>query len=139
MIIGFTNGCFDLFHDGHTHFLEQCSLQCDYLIVGVDGDQRVTELKGPGRPIYTLSDRIASVQVIANAYVDAVVPFYDAVGLLDLIMAIRPNLLFKGDDYLGKNIIGSELMHSWNGRTVLLPRLPGISTTELQRAKSRIS
>ena len=139
MIIGFTNGCFDHLHDGHLHFLQACRLKCDYLIVAIDADERVRELKGTGRPMWTLEERIQSIQALASAYVDATIPFYDAPGLLSLVLAMKPNLMFKGSDYVGKNVMGSALMGMWGGQLVFIDRLPGISTTELQRAKSGVS
>jgi rfaE bifunctional protein nucleotidyltransferase chain/domain len=97
MKIGLANGCFDLLHEGHLYFLEQCSEHCDYLIVAINSDRSVRRLKGPERPIETLAQRIYNLQARASAWVDAVIPFE---GREDcLAMELRPDVIFKGYDH----------------------------------------
>jgi D-beta-D-heptose 7-phosphate kinase/D-beta-D-heptose 1-phosphate adenosyltransferase len=136
MKIGFTNGCFDLLHEGHLHLLEHARMQCDHLILAIDHDSRVHSLKCTGRPVDPLWRRISNLQTRASAYVDAIVPFHDATGLLELIHAIKPAKMFKGDDYVGQHVTGADSLPVWNGELVFIPRLPGISTTILIAGKN---
>lgn len=130
MRVGFTNGCFDVLHDGHMHFLDRCKAQCDYLIVALNTDRDVRRLKGEGRPFQTLEQRIQGLQALCSATVDAVVPFEGDDHLRLLICALNPVVLFKGSDYELPQIIGGEEVIQAGGRVVIIPRLPLISTTE---------
>ncbi len=139
MKIGFTNGCFDLLHDGHRYFLEECRKRCDHLIVAIDTDRSVRAVKGPGRPFNPLEIRIEGLQAICSAEVDAIVPFDGPDRLGMLIQAIAPQVLFKGDDYRGKTIIGQRDVERAGGAVLLIVRLPGLSTTEIAHATRRLS
>lgn len=93
MMIGFANGCWDLFHDGHRYFLTECRKHCSYLIVAVNTDEWCKEHKGPERPFDPLATRMAYVRCLA----EAVIPF---TGREDrLIMEIQPDVVFKGWDH----------------------------------------
>lgn len=139
MKIGFTNGCFDLLHDGHRHFLEQAKRHCEYLIVGIDTDKNVRWAKGEGRPFHPLETRIEALQALCSADVDAIVPFSSNDHLWNLIVAIAPDVLLKGSDYQDKSVIGSREVVQAGGQVIFIPRLPGVSTTEIAHASGRLS
>ena len=125
--VGFTNGCFDLLHRGHLHSLDQAARRVDRLVVGVNGDASVTRLKGAGRPIQDLATR--SAVLAALRFVDLVVPF-DEDTPARLIEALKPDVLFKGADYAGKEVVGAGFVEANGGRVELLPLLEGHSTSE---------
>ena len=127
--IVFTNGCFDLLHVGHVTYLQQSRQKGDALIVGINTDASVRRLKGAGRPVQTEHDR---ARIIASqACVDAVVLF-DEDTPLELIKALRPDVLTKGNDYRRKQeVVGWELVERWGGRVELIDLVKGRSTTKL--------
>lgn len=125
----FTNGCFDLLHVGHVLYLEQSRSLGDALIMGVNSDASVGRLKGSSRPLQPEIDRTHIVA--SQASVDAVVVF-DEDTPLELIQAIRPDVLSKGRDYKTKQkVVGWELVESWNGQVVLIDQVEGCSTSHL--------
>jgi D-beta-D-heptose 7-phosphate kinase/D-beta-D-heptose 1-phosphate adenosyltransferase len=131
--VGFTNGCFDLLHRGHLHSLDQAARRVDRLVVGVNGDASVTRLKGPRRPVQDLATR--SAVLAALRFVDLVVPF-DEDTPEALIAALKPDVLFKGADYAGKEVVGAAFVEAHGGRVELLPLLDGHSTSDtLARAR----
>jgi len=103
--IVFTNGCFDLLHPGHIQSLEQARALGDALIVGINGDASVRELKGPGRPILPELERAEILAALEC--VDAVVLFHEFTPR-ETIAALLPDVLVKGGDWAGDQIIGSE-------------------------------
>ena len=105
--IVFTNGCFDIVHAGHVKYLENAKKLGDILIVGINSDESVTNIKGESRPINNLADR--SCIISSLKFVDYVVPFSSDTPL-DLIETIKPNILVKGGDYKGKKVIGEHLV-----------------------------
>jgi D-beta-D-heptose 7-phosphate kinase/D-beta-D-heptose 1-phosphate adenosyltransferase len=124
--VGFTNGVFDLLHLGHLHSLEQARRRVDRLIVGVNSDNSVRRLKGPGRPV---QDETARAAVLgALRMVDLVVVF-DEDTPEELIQAVRPDLLFKGADYAGQEIPGGAFVKANGGAVEFLPLLSGHSTS----------
>ena len=127
LLIGFTNGCFDLMHPGHISLLEQAKSECDILIIGLNSDDSVTRLKGEGRPV---QNAVARALVLASlSSVDAVVIFDDDTPM-DLIKLMRPDVLVKGADYLLADVVGGEFVCSYGGRIVLADLIDGYSTTE---------
>ena len=123
---GFTNGCFDLLHPGHISLLSQAKENCDRLIVGLNSDRSVRQLKGEKRPVQSESSR---AQVLASlADVDLVVIFDDATPLA-VIESLRPDVLIKGSDYELKDVVGGDLVMQWGGEVMLADILPGHSTT----------
>ncbi len=124
--IVFTNGCFDMLHAGHVKLLDQARAAGDFLIVGLNGDESVRRLKGPGRPINTFADRARVLGALGS--VDAIVPFDDDTPV-ELIRALRPDTLVKGADYTKDRVVGAELVESWGGRVLLVDLEPGRSTT----------
>ena len=127
-IIVFTNGCFDILHKGHLHYLFESNKLGDYLIVGLNSDKSVTSLKGPERPINDQESRAENL--LSTGIVDNVVIF-DEPSPYNLIKKIIPSILTKGSDYRNKHIIGSDIVKSNNGRVVLIPFLEGFSTTKI--------
>jgi D-beta-D-heptose 7-phosphate kinase / D-beta-D-heptose 1-phosphate adenosyltransferase len=126
--IAFTNGCFDLIHPGHVRLLRQAANQGDYLVVGLNSDASVRRLKGPSRPI-NASEARAEVLSAMEA-VDAVTIFDDDTPL-DLIIALRPDVLVKGGDYRPEEVVGRAEVEAAGGRLMLIPLVEGHSTTNL--------
>jgi D-beta-D-heptose 7-phosphate kinase/D-beta-D-heptose 1-phosphate adenosyltransferase len=124
--VGFTNGCFDILHAGHVSLLRAARRRCDRLVVALNTDASVARLKGASRPINPLADRAAVVSALAA--VDAVVAFEEDTPL-DLIRALRPDVLVKGADYTEDRVVGADLVRGWGGEVVLADLLPGRSTT----------
>jgi len=126
--IVFTNGCFDIIHPGHTQYLKQARELGDLLVLGINSDQSVRDLKGPGRPILREDERIEVLLSLRS--VDAVVPFSEPTPL-DLIKAVKPHVLAKGGDWAVEKIVGREFVEKHGGTVVSLPFKEGLSTTEL--------
>ncbi|MFQ5417890.1 MAG: adenylyltransferase/cytidyltransferase family protein [Myxococcota bacterium] len=122
----FTNGCFDLLHQGHVRSLEQARGLGDRLLGAVKGDAGVRRLKGPGRPIVPARQRAAVLAALAC--VDWVVLFRAATPLA-LIRSLEPDVLAKGGDWNRASIVGAALVESWGGRVVQLRQLPGVRTS----------
>ncbi len=126
--IVFTNGCFDLIHYGHLHYLAEAAELGDRLIVGLNSDESVKRLKGNQRPI---KDEINRRFLLASlTCVDAVVLFSEDTPL-NLIDLIRPNVLVKGGDWQPHQIVGSEIVLGDGGTVRSLAFVPGHSTTSL--------
>ncbi|HZH40436.1 MAG TPA: D-glycero-beta-D-manno-heptose 1-phosphate adenylyltransferase [Gemmatimonadales bacterium] len=131
----FTNGVFDLLHVGHVTLLEAARREGASLIVGVNSDASVRRLnKGPERPLVVEAER-ARVLAALGA-VDCVVIF-DQDTPLELIKHVRPDVLVKGADYERAAVVGADEVEGWGGKVVLVPLVPGHSTTELARRRSR--
>jgi D-beta-D-heptose 7-phosphate kinase/D-beta-D-heptose 1-phosphate adenosyltransferase len=124
--IAFTNGCFDVLHVGHIASLSDAAREADFLIVGLNSDASAKRLKGPGRPV---NDQQSRATVIAALLMVDAVTFFDEDTPLELINAIRPDVLVKGGDYTLDQIIGAKEVLSWGGRVVINPIVPGFSTT----------
>jgi D-beta-D-heptose 7-phosphate kinase/D-beta-D-heptose 1-phosphate adenosyltransferase len=126
--IVFTNGCFDLLHIGHITLLEDARREGDRLVVGINSDASVSELKGPSRPI--VGERERGRILAALAAVDAVVVFDEPTPLL-MIEALRPDVIVKGGDYTEDSVVGAKEVRSWGGRLKIIPTVEGFSTTKL--------
>jgi len=124
--VGFTNGCFDLIHPGHVSLLAQARAACDRLIVGVNSDASVRRLKGPTRPVQDETSRATVLAALSS--VDLVVVF-DEDTPMELIQALRPDVLVKGADYTVATVVGSDFVQSYGGRVVLAELSAGHSTT----------
>ncbi|HEX6564916.1 MAG TPA: D-glycero-beta-D-manno-heptose 1-phosphate adenylyltransferase, partial [Chthoniobacterales bacterium] len=134
--IVFANGCFDLLHVGHLALLEQAKREGDRLVVALNTDGSIRALGMAGRPI--ISEDARARLVAALPYVDAVVLF-DEETPLNLIRAVRPNVLVKGEDYTEEEVVGASEVRSWGGKVTLIPLVEGSSTTEiLKRAIASI-
>ena len=126
--IVFTNGCFDLLHAGHVTYLEAAKKTGDKLILGLNTDRSVSALKGPTRPVIHENDR-ARVLAALEA-VDAVILF-DEDTPLNLIHAIKPDVIVKGDDYTEDQVVGGKEVKSWGGQVKLIPLVQGRSTSKI--------
>ena len=124
----FANGCFDLLHVGHITVLEQSRRQGDRLIVAINSDRSAGSLKGSGRPVVREADRARVLAALA--VVDAVVVF-DEPTPLELILALRPDVIVKGGDYREDTIVGAKEVKSWGGEVAIVPVVDGHSTTRL--------
>ncbi|NEX16443.1 MAG: bifunctional heptose 7-phosphate kinase/heptose 1-phosphate adenyltransferase [Halochromatium sp.] len=130
----FTNGCFDLLHAGHVSYLERARRHGQRLIIGLNSDRSVRALKGPERPLIGEQDRARVLAALAA--VDAVVLF-DEDTPLELIEALRPDVLAKGADYRPDQVVGAEQVRSWGGELVLVPLLEARSTTGIIQRMQR--
>jgi D-beta-D-heptose 7-phosphate kinase/D-beta-D-heptose 1-phosphate adenosyltransferase len=135
-VVVFTNGCFDLLHAGHVALLEAARRRGEFLIVGVNRDASVRRLKGAGRPIVPLKERM---EILAGLRaVDLVVPFGEPTPAR-LVEALRPDVLVKGSDYRASEIVGRDTVLAGGGRVVTVPLRRGRSTTDLIRRALRAS
>jgi D-beta-D-heptose 7-phosphate kinase/D-beta-D-heptose 1-phosphate adenosyltransferase len=124
--VAFTNGCFDIVHQGHIASLSDAAREADFLVVGLNSDASTRRLKGESRPI---NDQHARATVMATLLmVDAVILFEEDTPL-KLINAIRPDVLVKGGDYTLEQIVGAKEVIEAGGRVVINPIVPGFSTT----------
>jgi len=124
----FTNGCFDLLHPGHIQSLETARGLGDMLIVGLNSDESVRELKGPGRPVIPAGER---AEILASLEcVDAVLIF-DELTPQRVVAALLPDILVKGGDWPGNQIVGREEVERAGGKVVLVEVVPGYSTSEI--------
>jgi len=126
LVVGFTNGCFDIIHEGHVELLTEARSHCDRLVVAINSDASVSRLKGPTRPVQ--SERARAKIISALAFVDAVITF-DAETPIDLITELKPNVLIKGAEYKVEEVVGRSVVEANGGRVVLVPLIPNSSTT----------
>jgi D-beta-D-heptose 7-phosphate kinase/D-beta-D-heptose 1-phosphate adenosyltransferase len=133
--VAFTNGCFDILHQGHIASLSDAAREADYLIVGLNSDASTCRLKGPDRPI---NNQDARATVLASLLmVDAVILF-DEDTPLELIKLVGPDVLVKGGDYTIETIVGANEVIAAGGRVVINPIVPGFSTTGLIEKITRL-
>ena len=124
--IGFTNGCFDILHLGHVRYLKEARGNCDLLVVGVNSDGSVRNIKGEERPLNTEWVRMEVLSALEC--VDLVVMF-DEDTPEELIKTITPDILFKGGDWKEKDIVGGDHVKANGGTVKVIPFLEGFSTT----------
>ena len=124
----FTNGCFDILHAGHIDLLQKAKELGDILVVGLNSDESIKRIKGDKRPINKLDYRIKMLSSIQC--VDYIIVF-DEETPLDLIEAIKPDVLVKGGDYQIDDIVGAEIVQSNGGRVLTIPFVYNISTTDI--------
>jgi D-beta-D-heptose 7-phosphate kinase / D-beta-D-heptose 1-phosphate adenosyltransferase len=129
----FTNGCFDLLHPGHVRLLRDAANLGHFLVVGLNSDASVRRLKGPNRPLNPAEARAEVLSALKA--VDAVTVF-DEDTPLELITAVRPDILVKGGDYSPDQVVGRQEVEQAGGRLVLIPLVEGHSTTTLVRRAS---
>jgi D-beta-D-heptose 7-phosphate kinase / D-beta-D-heptose 1-phosphate adenosyltransferase len=123
-----TNGCFDLLHAGHVQYLQSARAMGELLVIGLNSDASVRDLKGPSRPL--VPERERALVLAALACVDAIVLF-DEPTPAALVAALEPDILVKGADYEGKEVVGRDTVERGGGRVELLPLYEGQSTTGL--------
>ena len=126
--IAFTNGCFDVLHAGHVQYLHEARSQADCLVLGLNGDSSVRQLKGPSRPLNPVEARAMVLAGLQD--VDFVTIFAEATPL-SLIRAIRPDVLVKGADYRKDDVVGAQFVESHGGRVHLAGLREGFSTTNI--------
>ena len=127
--IVFTNGCFDIIHQGHIDYLAKASDLGTKLIIGVNTDRSVSAIKGEHRPIQDEYSRLTILAALG--FVDAVILF-DTDTPLNLISQIIPNVLVKGSDYQAENIVGYDVVTENNGFVETLDFLEGFSTSAIE-------
>lgn len=124
MKIIFVNGCFDVLHPGHIQLFKYAKSLGDYLIVAIDSDKRVSEMKGPERPIFSQSDRSQTLEAIR--YIDVVHIFDSKEDLENLLKSIAPDIMIVGSDWKCKEVVGEQY-----AKTVrFFDRVGGYSTTK---------
>ncbi len=124
----FTNGCFDLLHVGHVRYLKQARAQGDILVVGLNTDRSVRQIKGENRPIVPQRERAEVLSALEC--VDYVVLF-DEPDPFRLIQSLRPGVLVKGADWPRNKIVGHDLVEKTGGKVVRVRLVPGTSSTGL--------
>jgi D-beta-D-heptose 7-phosphate kinase/D-beta-D-heptose 1-phosphate adenosyltransferase len=126
--VAFTNGCFDVLHAGHVQYLQEARSQADCLVVGLNSDASVRALKGPTRPINSVESR--ALVLAALEAVDYLTVFEESTPL-ELVHALRPDVLVKGADYRRADVVGADFVESYGGRVHLAGLREGHSTTRL--------
>jgi rfaE bifunctional protein nucleotidyltransferase chain/domain len=126
--ISFTNGCFDILHQGHIASLSQAASEGDILIVGLNSDASTKRLKGNERPVNNQNSR--ALLLASFAIVDAVVIFEED-NPLNLVKAIMPDVMVKGGDYTIEQIEGAKEVIANGGRLVINPIIEGFSSTRI--------
>ncbi|MCX6580929.1 MAG: adenylyltransferase/cytidyltransferase family protein [Candidatus Aminicenantes bacterium] len=127
--IVFTNGVFDLLHAGHIDLLEFAKNSGDYLIVGINDDDSVRRLKGEGRPIYPLAERMEVLEAVM--YVDYIVPFSQDTPLELIKSLLRVDVLVKGGDYKPHEVVGRKEVEDAGGKLLLFNFRNHYSTTAI--------
>jgi len=126
--IVFTNGCFDILHAGHVHYLKEAKKLGDRLLIGLNSDKSVQILKGKNRPINSENSRSTVVENLS--FVDGVILFEEETPKA-LIEDILPHILVKGGDYSADKVVGADIMKKIGGSVVIIPLLEGFSTSNL--------
>ena len=124
----FTNGCFDILHQGHLYYLEASRSMGEFLVVGLNSDSSVRRLKGQSRPVNTWSERALALSQMD--FIDLIVKFGEDTPI-KLIKFLKPDVVTKGGDYSLNEMIGREYVESYGGEVVIVPYISGFSTTEI--------
>ncbi len=133
--IAFANGCFDVLHVGHIRYLQDAANVADVLVVGVNGDESVCKLKGPGRPVMPENERAELISAIRGV---SYVTIFHENSPSQLLRTLRPDFQCKGTDYTADSVPEAEIVKSYGGRVVIVGDPKDHSTTEmLQRMKAR--
>jgi D-beta-D-heptose 7-phosphate kinase/D-beta-D-heptose 1-phosphate adenosyltransferase len=127
-VVVFTNGCFDLLHAGHVRYLAAARREGDILVVGLNSDRSVRDIKGDTRPILPESER---AQVLAGLAAVNYVVLFDEPDPLRLITALTPDVLVKGGDWPEAAIIGAQVVRNRGGRVVRIPVVEGARTSAI--------
>lgn len=128
LVVGFTNGCFDLLHPGHVQLLEHSAEACDRLIIGLNTDASISRLKGPSRPVQAQDAR---ARVLAALGMVDLVVLFDEDTPSELINELLPQVLMKGADYRVETVVGADTVVAHGGQVILIDLVPESSTTAL--------
>ncbi|MEQ8353385.1 MAG: D-glycero-beta-D-manno-heptose 1-phosphate adenylyltransferase [Leptospiraceae bacterium] len=132
--IVFTNGCFDILHRGHVEYLCRARDLGDHLILGLNSDESVHGLKGEGRPVQTLEDRI---RILAGLFcLDFLVPFSESTPE-NLLSILKPDIHTKGGDYKPEALPEASIVESYGGKVIILPFLEGRSSSSIIKRSQR--
>jgi glycerol-3-phosphate cytidylyltransferase len=123
-----TNGCFDILHVGHTRYLEEARKLGDVLIVGINSDKSVQQLKGPHRPLNSEQDR---AEILSSLRCVDYVTIFGEQTADEFLKAVKPQIYAKGGDYTHETLPETPLMKSLGGEVVFIKLIPGKSTTQL--------
>lgn len=126
--IVFTNGCFDLLHSGHIHLFREAKTLGDVLIVALNEDESVRTIKGEGRPIFALAERVEVLAAIED--IDHLVSFSEETPQ-NIIASLRPDILVKGGDWKPEQVVGKREVEESGGRVEIIPYLEGRSSSEI--------
>lgn len=126
--IVFSNGCFDILHEGHIKLLKECRRLSDCVVVGLNSDESIKTLKGTSRPIN--EQMVRARQLLALGFVDFVFIFNDSTPR-SLIQAILPNTIVKGGDYEAESVVGSDIISEYNGNIIIYDYIEDVSTTKI--------
>lgn len=126
--IVFTNGCFDILHIGHVEYLKFARKQGDLLVVGLNTDRSVRSQKGPARPFVSETERAKMLAALEDV---TYVVLFDELTPLNLIRAVKPDVLVKGEDWKNAGAVGGEFVESYGGKVVFAPFVEGVSTTNI--------
>ena len=132
--IVFTNGCFDLLHKGHIDYLHACACIGDRLVVGLNTDESVRNIKGNDRPINNQESR--AIVLASLGFVDAVIFFCESTPMA-LIKNVNPDVIIKGADYHKSEMIGADYVQSMGGRVMTIPLTKGYSSTKILKSIKR--
>lgn len=124
----FTNGCFDIFHVGHSRYLRETSKLGDILVVGLNSDSSVKRLKGEKRPIVTQNER---AELLASLEFVSYVVVFNEDTPYNLICKVKPDIITKGGDYNPNDVVGKDIVESYGGKVVICPLIEGKSTTNI--------
>jgi rfaE bifunctional protein nucleotidyltransferase chain/domain len=124
--IVFTNGCFDFLHVGHVRYLKKAKAQGDVLVVGLNSDGSVRQIKGPRRPVVPEDER---AEILASLACVDFVTLFDEPDPAMLIRLLMPDVLVKGADWATEAIVGRDIVESAGGRVVRIPLTEGVSTS----------
>lgn len=130
----FTNGCFDLLHTGHLQYLDYARSLGDILIIGLNSDESIREIKGKNRPFLPLDIRLSVLTALEM--VDGIVVFETSTPI-DMIETLRPDILVKGEDYRDKIVVGREVVEAYGGKVEFAPLVGGYSSTSLAKKISQ--
>jgi rfaE bifunctional protein nucleotidyltransferase chain/domain len=128
--IAFANGCFDVLHVGHLRYLQDAARQADVLVVGINGDESVRELKGSGRPVMSEAERAELISAIRG--VSYVTIFHDR-SPGRLIGDLKPDVHCKGTDYTSDSVPEAEIVRAYGGRVAIVGDAKDHSTSEMLR------
>jgi rfaE bifunctional protein nucleotidyltransferase chain/domain len=123
-----TNGCFDLIHDGHIHSLTQAKELGDILVVGLNSDKSVKGLKGPNRPILSMVSR---AKLLASFFFVDYVLIFDGLTPVEELKIIKPDIFVKGADYKLEDLPEAEVVRGYGGQVLTIPLLMNISSSDL--------